>query len=162
MNDERLRLIGALLILISVFLPINFIVVVITGKEGFGNTTFYIHDWMFGLSYIIAEGDTVGQWFSFNFNLIGTIVMIIHIIFGIIILRSNNHDNGTRILALSIILLIFRIFSMIFFSRLMSDAIITETGSWITSYYPHIGSFSILIGCILAIVGSKKYVEGSI
>jgi len=158
MNDEKFRFIGALLILISIFLPMTYVVVISTGneKKGFDNTTFHIHKWMFGLNYIIAEGDKPGNWLSFSINWVGTIIMIIYIVFGIIILKSNNQDNGTRIMALSTMILIFRILSLLVIVVSTPRPFITSSGSSFEYRLPHIGFFVIIIGCILALIGRNK------
>ncbi|GAI78815.1 unnamed protein product, partial [marine sediment metagenome] len=99
MDNERFRLIGGLLIMISVFLPLGF---VIASHE---QKTWYIHSWMFGLTYEDMVGG--GQSLTFYLYWLSIVSTIIFFAIGAIITASTNQDNGKRVMILSITLLAY-------------------------------------------------------
>jgi len=105
MDNERFRLIGGLLIIISAFLPMGFVI------ASHNQKTWYIHSWMFGLTYEEIVGG--GQSITFYIYWLSILSTIIFLAVGAIITASTNQDNGKRVMILSITLLAYRVFTAI-------------------------------------------------
>ena len=147
MNNERLRLIGGLLIIISVFLPLGFVIASLKQK------TWYIHSWIFGLTYEDNVGG--GQSLTYYVHWLSIVFTLIFLAIGAIIAASTNQDNGKRVMILSITLLAYRVFTTIV-------AVVSaqrEGDEYTYIYIPHIGFFVAVIGCILAIVSNTDLIE---
>ena len=143
MDNERFRLIGGLLIIISAFLPMGFVIAT------HNQDTYYIHSWTFGLTYEDRVGGV--QAISFYFYWLSMLSTIIFLAVGAIITASTNQENGKRVMILSTILLVYRVFSTI-----IAIVSATRRGEYTYTYIPHVGFFVVVIGCILAIIGAIK------
>ena len=144
MNNERFRLIGGLLIIISVFLPLGFVI-------ASHNQTYYIHSWMFGLSYEDIEGG--GQSLTFYIYWLSIVSTILFLAVGAIITASTNQDNGKRVMILSITLLVYRVFTTI-----LAAVLASRTGEYTYIYIPHVGFFVAVVGCIFAILSNSDII----
>jgi hypothetical protein len=146
MDNERFRLIGGLLIIISVFLPLGFVIA--SHNQG----KYYIHSWMFGLTYEEMVGG--GQSITFYIYWLSIVSTIIILTVGAIITASTNQDNGKRVMILSITLLAYRVFTTI-----VAVFSASREGEYIYIYIPHVGFFITVIGCILAIISNTEIIE---
>jgi len=146
MNNERFRLIGGLLIIISVFLPLGFVIA--SHNQG----TYYIHSWMFGLTYEDKVGG--GQSLTFYLYWLSIVSTIIFLAVGAIITASTNQDNGKRVMILSITLLAYRVFTTI-----LAVFSASREGEYTYTYIPHVGFFVAVVGCILAILSNTEIIE---
>lgn len=147
MDKEKLRIMGGLLIMISVFLPLGFVIASLREK------TWYIHSWIFGLTYEEKVGGD--QSLTFYVHWLSIVFTIIFLIVGALIIASTNQENGKRVMILSITLLIYRVFTMI----LAVVSATREGDEYTYIYIPHIGFFIAVIGCIFAIVSNTGLIE---
>ena len=143
LDKEKFRLIGGLLIIISVFLPISYIIVTESQK------TYYIHSWTFGLKY--EDRMDLGQTLTFDFRWLSIVITFLVILVGIILITLKNEGNEKRIMILSSMLFVFRVFYTV-------TAIITgqRVAEYSTTYIPHVGFFVVIIGCILVFLSQSE------
>lgn len=143
MDRKNLRLIGGLLVVISVFLPMAFIIV----KHS--KNTYYIHSWIFGLNY--EDRMELGQTLTFDFRWLSLLITILVLVVGIILIALKSEGNEKRIMILSSMLFVFRVFYTI-------TAVVTglRVGEYSTTYIPHIGFFVVIIGCIFVFLSQSE------
>ena len=143
MDKKNLRLIGGLLVVVSVFLPISFTIVKHNQK------TYYITSWIFGLNY--EDRMDLGQTLTFHFRWLSILITILVLIVGIILITLKSEGNEKRIMILSSMLFVFRVFYTV-------TAVVTgvRVGEYSTTYIPHIGFFVVIIGCILVFLSQPE------
>ena len=143
LDKKNLRLIGGLLVVVSVFLPINFTIVKHNQK------TYYITSWIFGLNY--EDRMDLGQTLTFTFRWLSILITILVLIVGIIIIALKNEGNEKRLMILSSMLFVFRVFYT-------TTAVVTgsRVAEYSTTYIPHVGFFVVIIGCILVFLSQSK------
>ena len=93
MDKEKLRLMGGLLIIVSVFLPLGFV------TASLGEKTWYIHSWIFGLTYEDKVGGT--RSLTFYVHWLSIVLTLIFLVVGALIITSTNQENGKRVMVLS-------------------------------------------------------------
>lgn len=143
MDKKKFRLIGGLLVIISVFLPMAFIIV----KHN--KNTYYIHSWIFGLNF--EDRMALGQTLTFDFRWLSIIITILVLIVGIILITLKNEGNEKRIMILSSMLFVFRVFYTV--TAVVTGARVAE---YSTTYIPHVGFFVVIIGCILVFLSQSE------
>ena len=143
MDKKNLQLIGGLLVVISVFLPISFTIVT------HNQNTYYITSWIFGLNY--EDRMDLGQTLTFPFRWLSILISILVLIVGIIIIALKNEGNEKRLMILSSMLFVFRVFYTV--TAVVTGARVAE---YSTTYIPHIGFFVVIIGCILVFLSQSE------
>ncbi len=149
MEKEKLTSIAGILILISIFLPVNYTYFV------FELGSFQEHKWIFGQRFEIYT-NTKGEVFYhsryFFFYFIGYIFVIVFLILAIKIILNAHSIKGKKIVRLgisSIIVLAIESLIQLYIAIFLRPNLVI--------FLPHIGFVGILIGGILAIISGLKY-----
>ena len=104
---------------------------------------------MFGLNY--EDRVDLGQTLTFDVRWLSILITILVLIVGVIIIVLKNEGNEKRLMMLSSLLFVFRVFYTI--TAVVSGA---RVGEYSTTYIPHIGFFVIIIGCILVFISQSE------
>ena len=153
MGKSITSLIGGMTIIFSVFLPI--LSIFTTYKD----YNIIFHYWAIGLMYVYSrDGDNgTDTGMEFQPNIIGIVVVILFVIFGILIILKAIEGNGSNLMfAFGIISMV----SIVSFTALMYFALWNALyniglGNIASSLMPSYGFYVALIGGIFTIIGGS-------
>lgn len=149
MEKEKITSIAGIIILISIFLPVNYTFFV------FELGSYQEHKWIFGQRFEIYT-NTKGEVFYhsryFFFYFIGYIFVILFLILAIKIILNAHSIKGRKVVRLGIISLI-----ILALESILQLYIAMFRRPNLVIFLPHIGFVGILIGGILAIISGLKY-----